>query len=710
MRINLLSLIIIIPFLFTASCGDNSNSQSDGDLDTEQQEATGETDELTDGDKTDLETETDGDLIEDDIETTEDDADKDIEVFEEESEVEEEWVFNRDDYDLVNGWILLDNNKQAVLDAIDLAHQYGVNHIQFSHGLIMDIDDLFGDPPTASADTLNAGINKAHGYGMKTYVWAHELPGNYLTVCYDPEDPAWEARKSLYRQAFDILPNLDGIILMYGSSGASPWYTFCTCQWCFDNYPGIELESPPPDVKVQLVTERIGDTVVNELEKEMFVRTFVHAPNELTFHGEGLTNTKGVEFTGMHKGPVQDWQPYNPHHANTGHIGNHPSVLELDVAGEYYGRSILPWCAPGYYRYRLKYAWDNKGIGAVMRISRGSDTAIGTPNEVNIKAVTDLMQNMEKPLENVWDEFISDKYGLDIDDESQAILKQILKNTFPIRRKSHYVLGIWALDKGSDIPTSYTFSMLKDDRGYMPHWDADWTDRWNKVDQPDENVVLEIWQEASEAVELAYASLQEIETLNTKLDETIYSDLHKRMLHQYYAARTWRAVKLFMWSKKAKSSDTVLNNLDGYMFWAYNELGNIISDMETDELESVSIASPARIQTFRNSVADDIKAKDPLEPEKALFSALTISGVTDTSAELSFTPFKNAHVYLDYGTEIPDYGQTMDLGELNADEKKSFSLTGLPSGERIVVRLRAEVDSATYYGGDFWIFTNFSEN
>jgi len=706
---SILFILLAAAFMITA-CGNNNATGTDGDIDNiDTDTSENDTDE---SDLTDTELDTDGDAAESDDDNFDADSDGELDSseLESEEEIEEEWVFNREDYDPVNGWILLDNNKQAMLDSIDLAHQYGANHIQFSHGLIMYVDDLFGDPPSSNIETLNAGIEKAKGYGMKTYIWAHELPGEYLTVCYDPEDPAWEARNERYRQAFTLLPNLDGIILMYGSSGASPWYTFCSCQWCFDNYEGIALEVPPPDEKVKLVTERIGQTVVNELDKEMFVRTFVHAPNELTFHGDGLTNSRGVEFTGMHKGPVQDWQPYNPHHANIGQIGDHPSVLELDIAGEYYGMSVLPFAAPGYYRYRLNYAWQNKGIGSVMRISRGSSSALNTPNEINIKAITELIQNMEKPLENIWDEFIEDKYNLAKTDAGQNTLKQILKNTFPIRRKSHYVLGIWALAKNSDIPTNYSFDMLKDDRGYMPHWDADWTDRWNSVDKPTEETVMQIWQEGTEAVEMAYNDMQAFETLSTKLDTAIYENLYTRIQHQYYAARTWRAVKLFLWAKRAGGNQTENNILNSYMFWASSELRNVASDMEDYELESVALASPARINTFRDNVQQYITAKDPLKPEDAVFSALAISSVTDSSAELSFTVSQPAHVYLDYGSEIPDYGQLVDLGQMNAGESKSFTLDNLPEGARAVVRLRTEIEGKTYLGGDFWIFTDFKQD
>src|SRR5262245_24046106 len=47
----------------------------------------------------------------------------------------------------VNGWILLDANPQAVSASIDAAARFSVNHIQLSHDLIMNIEDVLGGDP-----------------------------------------------------------------------------------------------------------------------------------------------------------------------------------------------------------------------------------------------------------------------------------------------------------------------------------------------------------------------------------------------------------------------------------------------------------------------------------------------------------------------------------------------------------------------------------
>ena len=619
----------------------------------------------------------------------------------------EPWEFNRDDYDLVNGWILLDDDAEAVRDSIKTAALYGVNHIQLSHDLIMEIEDIIGndDESLRLAELLNLGITLAHEHDMKAYIWSHEFSGTGINICYGPEGDVWGERKEAYRKAFEKLPGLDGVVMMFGSAPMPPWFTLCPCEWCEENYgTGLPLEIPPQDERIRITVENIGGVIVNEFGKELFIRTFVHRPEEIDWHGDGLAAARGVEFTGMHKGPVQDWQPYNPHHPNLGHIGEHPSIMELDLAGEYYGLSILPFCAPGYYRYRLKHLWENRGIGAVLRVQRGSYHALGTPNEINMYAISELIENMEKPLEEIWDEFLLSFYGLDKENQCQPKLKEILKDTFPIRLKSHYVLGIWAMEKGSNPPTDTELDQFRD-RGGMPKWDPDWQDVWDSLARPDRQTVVWIWQEGSESVELADESLEKAAELEGCLSPERFDDLHHRLKHQKYAAEVWRAIELFIWANMAKSLYPADSDLPAWQKWAYEELGRIKEAMTADGLGGVQIASPGLIQAFLNNTADKVPTDAAASiPDVPVFSPIETISTGADQCELSFTVSRGANVTVEYGLDIPDYGRSIELGQVEADKPKTFTLSGLAPGKRHVVRLKSTIEGKLYLGGDFWIF------
>src|SRR5262249_36689295 len=151
------------------------------------------------------------------------------------------------------------------------------------------------------------------------------------------------------------------------------------------------------------------------------------------------------------------------------------------------------------------------------RIERGSNSALGTPNEINLYAMSELVKDRHKPIEAIWSEFLEAFYGLAPQSAEAKLLEGILKNTFTIRLDSHYVLGVWALEKDSDLPDGPVLGEFTG-RGKMPKWDPDWQGIWDMLDQPDKATVHRIWQEATEGVELARADLQAAAALSGKLD------------------------------------------------------------------------------------------------------------------------------------------------------------------------------------------------
>jgi hypothetical protein len=615
------------------------------------------------------------------------------------------WVFDAENYPPVHGWILLDDNPDVVAATIELAAKRGVNHIQLSHSLIMNVEDILGGDEAAAARvaTLNMAIELSHQHDMKVFIWAHEFSGTGFEVCFDPADPVWQARGDAYRQAFALLPGLDGVILMFGSAPAPPWFSLCMCDWCLDNYDGLPLSIPPAEERISMVVEHLGEVIVNESGKELFVRTFVHEPAEIAWHNDGLAAAKGVAFVGMHKGPVQDWQPYNPHHPSIGHVGDHASVVELDLAGEYFGQAILPWCAPGYYWYRLNHLWQNKGIGVVSRVQRGANSAIGTPNEVNLLAVQRLLENHQASLADIWAEFIESFYGLTVESPGYAALQEILADTFPIRRKSHYALGIWALEKSSDFPDSLALDEFND-RGKMPKWNSDWQAVWDALDKPDKTTVLWLWQEGSEAVELAAQSLDRFKTVQPHLSPEAAKDLERRLIHQWLAARAWRAMDLFIWSHRVKIDEpmVIFDEKAGWMAWARDELVTVKAAMEEAGLAGVGVASPERIGQFLGSVpAGD---KPALAPEGLRFSPVRFTYQDGVGYRATFATNYETQVVVNVGTDLPDYAYAQNVLSPGNGNSVTITLENIVPGQRNVVRLRAAFDGIDYRGGDFWLF------
>ncbi len=617
--------------------------------------------------------------------------------------------FNRDDFTPVYGWILLDADRQHTLDAIELGAIYGVNHIQLSHDIIMNIDELLGDDETTAyrVETINLATALAHEKGMKVYLWAHEFQELDFVVCYAPDGAIWETRAKAYRDAFVKIPDVDGIVLMFGSAGASPWFTYCDCAWCPGTFPEEGMNPPPQDVRIQLVIENLGQVITGELGKELIARVFAHEADENPWHADGLARSQGVPFTSMHKSEVGDWQPYNPHDPTLGQVGAHPSILEIDAAGEYFGRSELPFASPTYYRYRLKHAWESTGIGSVARIERGSDRAIGTPNEVNLLTIGSFVQDTSKTIDDVWAEFIGNRYGLT--GLEAVTLQKILETTLPVMAKTHYVLGIWALEKGSDIPADVVADQLSS-RGNMPKWDADWTDIWQRVKSPDMQTLLEIYHEGTEAVVIAEKAIADFSTQEWTLSVDDRADLLRRLTHQYWAARAWRGVELMIFGVRAAANDPMnVDFIESWLAWVPGELETVAAGMETDGLATVSIASPARIRTFITNAASKIPDVEPVEPPPLMTAPLTFTGIGTDSVTISFdAPLAGTYI-IEFGTEFPHFDQSVEVVTVmvaNPDHPPvGVTINNLTSDTRYIFRLKLDLDGGAVTGGDYWAMT-----
>ncbi|HOA14401.1 MAG TPA: fibronectin type III domain-containing protein [Myxococcota bacterium] len=618
--------------------------------------------------------------------------------------------FDRGDYQPILGWILLDYNREKILADIETAAGWGVNHIQLSHDIIMDVDELLGDDQATldRVETINQAIAAAHNHGMKVYLWAHEFQDGDIVVCYGPDGAIWDARAAAYRDAIARVPDVDGIVLMFGSAGASPWFTLCDCDWCADTFPD-EMMPPPNDVKIQLVIEHIGD-VLEGLDKEMVARVFAHEPDENAWHADGLARARDTGFVSMHKSEVQDWQPYNPIDPTLGRVGAHPSILEMDAAGEYFGRSELPFASPLYYRYRLKAAYDKTAIGAVARISRGSDTALGTPNEVNLLTIRRYVQNPETSIAQVWEEFIKARYlppEIWTRDEQNALIR-ILEMTLPIMTKTHYVLGLWALEKGSDIPSEPVTSELGG-RGDMPKWNPVWQGIWDLVKQPDLNTVWQIWVEATEAVQLAQQALDQFRNREWAMSQDDQDDLYRRLNHQYYAARAFRAVKMYIFARKSAVFYPI-NSALMYTWsdWAREELADVAEEMGNWGLDDVSLVNPDRIIRFLGTTAD---APDttPSYPGDPMTRPLEFLSVDATSVTVRVLACETGTYSLDYGPEFPLQAGQVAVATVSSKpaecEIHNVSVTGLTPDTRYMFKVKLE-KQGEFYGGEFWVMTS----
>ena len=128
----------------------------------------------------------------------------------------------------VRGWTILSNSEVDDLAVIAAAPKYRINHLELSHEVVMDLNEVRDEKKRSLVNRL---VDSAHAAGIReVVVWDHALyelayyperfrtgPGGTL----DLDDPAfWTWLKQDYREMLDRVPAADGIELTFIETGA----------------------------------------------------------------------------------------------------------------------------------------------------------------------------------------------------------------------------------------------------------------------------------------------------------------------------------------------------------------------------------------------------------------------------------------------------------------------------------------------------------
>lgn len=585
------------------------------------------------------------------------------------------------------GWIILNGDRANASRIIEKAAAFGVTEIHLSHDIIMDIDEIQDD---AKATLISDIAQEAHAAGLKVWVWAHELANNSYAVCYNPDDVQWEQRRKVYRDALQKVPEIDGVVLMFGSSSPDPWYAQCVCLLDF-SYCG-DVENKQVHI-VKLLIDMVRTAVVEESGRELIVRTFIHFPAEQGYVLQALAEEPHTDYTVMPKDVPQDWQPYHPHDPGFGGALMRDTVAEFDLAGEYWGQSKIPFALPDYLQYRLRHQHALGGNGAFGRVERGGNSAFGTPNEVNLYAFSKLLKNVDYPVDLIWEEWVQSFYGLEPGSAASAHIIAALRRTFDIGRKMYYPKGFW-MAKSSDIPENADLGLSSNfEVKKINLWDPDYTPLYQELKDPTAQTIADIAQEKHEARYLAEASLADLEEAKEALPTDRYDDLLRRLSHLRDCVDVFDHVHqaIFRYQRAEEGSEA------HFLRWNLDELLSLADHMEATYGAGVSPCSPDKIREFVDSVKD--KAESPAAPfTPMLLTDIRAEEVTATGATIRWRSSQPAQGGVEYGVEIPDYGFSAGLGTPAIEHEAT--LTGLTPDTLFRFRVRATATDATALSGD----------
>ncbi len=334
----------------------------------------------------------------------------------------------------VRGWNILSDHFENGCEVINASPFYEINHLELSHHLIMDLRHVRTDWRRETTERL---IDSAHHAGIRdVFVWDRAFyPLDYYPEKFlidtdkgprlNLDDPEfWQWFRKDYREMFALLPNVDGIVFTFIETGSRIQEQYSATLSDYE--------------KMAMVVDTVASIVIDELDKKMHIRTFVHDQwdRDVIMGSIALMNHPGLKI--MVKETPHDFFNYHPVQDYIEDL-KYPVIIEFDAAHEYNGQGIVANTFTKLILERWKYymQFDNV-IGYVARTDRyGTTTIINRPSEVLLHALKRASEDTMISEDQICDEFISRKYG----QESIPYIKPAFKAAVDINNASFYTLG-----------------------------------------------------------------------------------------------------------------------------------------------------------------------------------------------------------------------------------------------------------------------------
>jgi hypothetical protein len=474
----------------------------------------------------------------------------------------------------VRGWTILTDHEPDALATIAAAPSYRINHLQLSHQIVHDLREIKDDGRCAMVNRL---IDAAHTAGIDEVVlWDHAFyslgyypekfrtgPGGTLDLD-NPEFWAWF--KADYRAMLDRVPHADGLVLTFIETGARAERQF-------------SKKLITDQQKLAAVVDAVADVVVGERHLNLYARTFSYTHAEYAAIIGAIDLLTHPEIRLMMKETPHDFFLTHPNDRYAGTIAR-PTLMEFDIAGEFNGQGIIAGTWPDYILRRWRdFAHRPHIIGYTARTDRYGDThLVGRPEEINLLALRRGAEDPNITAEQIYDEFISGRYGA----AALAHVKAAFKPAFEIATSTLYTLGTCSANHSSldfdPYASNYVLQVsgkwFDPPIGYVAH-DVNrefhyWRDvidhlappfvkapenrrQWEEVptvvtagwihrgESMDEEYLRYIVAEKTHGVALTEEALRHIDAARAVLKPADYEQLHHHFTHTLLTARIQRA-------------------------------------------------------------------------------------------------------------------------------------------------------------------------
>lgn len=264
--------------------------------------------------------------------------------------------------------------------------------------------------------------------------------------------------------------------------------------------------------------------------KNFSIMTFSHYPHQEKLLIESLKELekRKVPLLMVHKMQSGDWDPYRGPNNVMMQTKSKSSML-FDGIGEYWGRSLIPYCFPEEIQSRLLHALEhNQNIHTLAMRSfwENDQTLFNNYNEINLFALAQLADNPHADIDSIWMKWANNKFG---PEPAPGVIKA-LKRSNDIGNLVYYYKGIWVQEHSRMASLDYITAQVLHTGRAMTDWYPDSTENNKLINEfmysPSEETINLAVKDRKDAIVLCDLSIADIELVKKDLEPEEYKKLN----------------------------------------------------------------------------------------------------------------------------------------------------------------------------------------
>lgn len=439
-------------------------------------------------------------------------------------------------------------DREYLLQAVEYAHKYGFNHIQVNgpihDGIKGNIDgmtpyrkygcfDSMKDSEyiNQTVSAINLACDKAEQYGIKIFVWHHELdlPAEFTKI-FPGVLNEYEDVEVSHPLIYDFLENkIDDFFFYY------PKVSGIVLTLHETKVPLLKLKKQKLGKveRVKYITNVIHEAC-RKRGKELIVRPFASIEEDYEMMTKAYEEIS-TDLPIMDKWTQFDWSLTLPHNRFFSKIKNNPLLIETDIFGEYFGKGRLPLMLKKHLKEKFRYCDEFSPIGYVNRVDRAGENPFGDINEVNVMIADAYLEGKDPDIATT--EFFKERYP-----QCYNEIEKIMERTEDIQIMTFYLNGYYFTELSifpslNHSKNHFFFEQMRKDCNIVSN---EWfiPVDWKKAD------IAAYIKEKQNAKDEAKGLLKEIESLQDKIDELGYKSLWLKFKNLQLVAKAWYELTL----------------------------------------------------------------------------------------------------------------------------------------------------------------------